>query len=189
MRNQQESAFLRLPGEIRNTIYAYALRRAFDKLSSGLSDAYTGRRLDHRALVSSELGLLIVSHQVHAETRLLPFKLNTFQVPPESLRVFVNKLKNTQRDAIATFRVTREAFAFTGSTTFPLANCRLLETDASSGLFALGRMRGLKRVVVCGSQVSSQGSEWTRRTDKEISAWLRHCVGNREVDIVLEHLT
>jgi hypothetical protein len=39
------------------------------------------------------------------DTSLLPFSLNTFEIQPEHLGLFIKDLTNTQRDAIATFKV------------------------------------------------------------------------------------
>ncbi|KAI4707661.1 hypothetical protein J4E89_007766 [Alternaria sp. Ai002NY15] len=97
-RNQRESPFLRLPGEIRNQIYAYVFRDTMIPKFSQMFKADLERRLP----VPADLRLLTVSRQVHAETRLLPFKLYAFQVLPQDISTFINKLSNVQRDAITT---------------------------------------------------------------------------------------
>ncbi|KAI4957604.1 hypothetical protein J4E86_004743 [Alternaria arbusti] len=99
-RNQRELAFLRLPVEIRNQIYAYALRHTKIPKFSGPYEIDVIRCLP----LPADLWLLAVSRQIHAETRLLPFKLNAFQMLPKDIGIFVNKLSNAQRDAITTFR-------------------------------------------------------------------------------------
>jgi hypothetical protein len=76
----------------------------YSKSNPETSESFVGPPVG-RAPLRAELWLLDTSRQVHAETHLLSFKLNAFQIPPENLRIFVNKLTNAQRDTITTFKV------------------------------------------------------------------------------------
>jgi hypothetical protein len=76
----------------------------YSKLNPETSESFVGPPV-RRAPLPTELWLLATSRQIHVETHLLLFKLNASQIPPENLRIFVNKLTNAQRDAITTFKV------------------------------------------------------------------------------------
>jgi hypothetical protein len=71
-KNEKAFPLLELPAELRNAVYEYALHGhlwvavpwdSYGKDSKSYSDA---------------LALLSVCHQIHAETKLLPYVLNTF---------------------------------------------------------------------------------------------------------------
>ena len=70
-RNQSESPLLQLPAELRNIIYTYVLQEHSRVAAFPLRN--TGPR-------RYPLALLFVCRQIHAETALLPYALNTFLV-------------------------------------------------------------------------------------------------------------
>ncbi|KAF1959435.1 hypothetical protein CC80DRAFT_545818 [Byssothecium circinans] len=82
--NQLHSPLLRLPGEIRNKIYEYALGGLrFEKKGYGTTRVYAiehpgNSKIAHRSVASMALSLTKVCRQVHAETALLPYQLNAF---------------------------------------------------------------------------------------------------------------
>jgi len=175
-------AFLRLPVEIRNQIYAYALRHTKIPKFSGPYEIDVIRCLP----LPADLWLLAVSRQIHAETRLLPFKLNAFQMLPKDIGIFVNKLSNAQRDAITTFRVCRGSFEFT-SGFIPVADMHIVQSSTSAALWVLETMIGLERVVIHGCVAWDKKNVWALHSEKEISAWIRRCAGNREIEVVFEY--
>ncbi|KAL1794579.1 hypothetical protein ACET3X_006395 [Alternaria dauci] len=63
--------FLRLPAELRNLIYTHVFSGNIHVVFDGICP---------RSLQESNLGLLLVSRQVHAECALLPYELSTFDL-------------------------------------------------------------------------------------------------------------
>ncbi|USP77115.1 hypothetical protein yc1106_04389 [Curvularia clavata] len=73
--NQQQSPLLRLPAELRNKIFAYALGgRTFRFKTTGNYPWYIKNVTKYK----HALALLQVCRQIYAETALLPFSTNTF---------------------------------------------------------------------------------------------------------------
>jgi len=72
-----ESPLLRLPPELRNIIFAYALDHG--TVSPHLGTTSLERRL-RKDPIRKRFGLLFTCRQIYAETALLPYKLNTFSV-------------------------------------------------------------------------------------------------------------
>jgi hypothetical protein len=70
LRNQCESPLLRLPGEIKNQVYEYALGGKTWTIWRGQDDVCNKRK--------DALALLRVCRQLHADTAALPFKLSIF---------------------------------------------------------------------------------------------------------------
>lgn len=102
--------FFALPAELRNRIYGYAL--------GGMELCIVHRfwRLHRFSTVSVEtpynevplhrlVGLTLVSRQLYAETKILPFELCTMRAQDFTLEHQVKKLNITQLQAIATIRV------------------------------------------------------------------------------------
>ncbi|KAH7069242.1 hypothetical protein FB567DRAFT_242902 [Paraphoma chrysanthemicola] len=129
-RNQREVPLLRLPGELRNKIYALVLGglvitssrhftspeqqlgwKADNALHQALLPAKPLKIAAYRdgeehipASMSGYLALLRVCSLIHDETRLLPFEANIFELCPSELSSFIDHLSVAQRDAITTFR-------------------------------------------------------------------------------------
>jgi hypothetical protein len=139
-------------------------------------------RLARCAPLPVDLSLLLVSRQIYTETRLLPFKLNAFQIKPEYLRTFLNKLANAQRDTLTTSWVPRLSIKSTDDF-HSLTEMPLLQDDARAGLLALSRMRGLTCVDHHDWHSWIQEHTWNPCSDKHMSAWIRHCVGDWDMDM------
>jgi len=75
-RNQSESPLLQLPAELRNIIYTYVLQDDLWVV------AYRLTKTESRGY---PIALLFVCRQIHAETALLPYALNTFLIGDISL--------------------------------------------------------------------------------------------------------
>jgi len=77
--NQRNSPLLRLPAELRNLVYRYALGDRTLILSTRNRKTLRLRRRDTPAF-----SLLAVCTQIHSEAALLPYSLNTFDIALES---------------------------------------------------------------------------------------------------------
>jgi hypothetical protein len=108
-RNQQSSPLLRLPAEIRNTIYEYVLGgESWHYLT------YIGVRLSLKRRLSKDderpekephfLALFKTCRQLQAETKLLPFKLNLFPTFVKDLLDFLRVLSPSQASVIHTIQ-------------------------------------------------------------------------------------
>ncbi|CAO2656919.1 Nn.00g057220.m01.CDS01 [Neocucurbitaria sp. VM-36] len=117
LKNKMNSPLLRLPGEVRNQIYSYIFNGYEVEPSVKFPELnprrVKGCHLRCRIYGSEEwkdfntwdrlLGLTNVCHQLHGETRLLPFRLNTFQVRyEEDFDFWLSLLTEDQRNAITT---------------------------------------------------------------------------------------
>jgi hypothetical protein len=136
--NQQQSPLLRLPAELRNKIYEYALGGMELHISS------RSRMSDQFSVVSSDpsfdniplhrlIGLTLVSQQLYAETKLLPFELGTVRTTASTPRAPIKRLSVTQRQAISSIRVDY----------WYASDCRFWMFCP-----AVKALKGLKRVVV-----------------------------------------
>jgi hypothetical protein len=75
LHNQHISPLLRLPAEVRNIIYVLVLGNRTYRFHDAVSRPHAQLRTNNECHV---LALLLVSHQIYAEARLLPYSLNTF---------------------------------------------------------------------------------------------------------------
>lgn len=109
-RNQRESLFLRLPAEIRCTIYEYALGGKHYTTSKDLG----GKTSNSRSLIAPHpLALLSACQQIYAETAVLPFRLNTFSFQVNlDLSKWADDLLPGQRDAVEALRFKRNYIDF-----------------------------------------------------------------------------
>jgi hypothetical protein len=108
MRNKHESPLLRLPGEIRNEIYAYVLgNKHYCVATSNHIDHDTGQTLSPNGFLTSskDLALLTVCRQIHTEAHLLPFVLNTFHYDKLSDMFGTGKILIDQQRAIQRIHV------------------------------------------------------------------------------------
>jgi hypothetical protein len=99
--SNQSSAFLRLPAEVRNQIYAYIL--SGEAFSIHCWRRYAPFGIATRILRKQKnfLALLAVCHQIHAETRLLPFQLNAFRFKSQdAFKSWLDKFGRDQKEAI-----------------------------------------------------------------------------------------
>ena len=90
--NQRDSPLLRLPPEIRNQIFEYALGGH----TIWLQDAPKWRRGVKHKKTRNLLALLAVSRQAYAETAMIAFSLNTFCADySESMATFLRDRSST----------------------------------------------------------------------------------------------
>jgi hypothetical protein len=102
----QASSFLRLPAELRNQIYTYTL--GGQTFSIHCWRRYTPFGFATRILRKRRLflALLAVSRQLHAETRLLPFRLNAFRFKSQdAFDSWLDKFALDQQEAIQNIRL------------------------------------------------------------------------------------
>ncbi|KAF2132508.1 hypothetical protein P153DRAFT_308829 [Dothidotthia symphoricarpi CBS 119687] len=113
-RNITESSLLRLPPELRNRIYEYALGGMNINIDYGYLDwvvidklhNYDIYPMDNAIIWNTNYSLFHVCRQVYSETCLLAYKLNTFIVSDDlGLSMWVHMRKQAQLDAIRTVRV------------------------------------------------------------------------------------
>jgi hypothetical protein len=100
--NQRNSPLLRLPAELRNRVYGYALGGAVwdaDETRHPPHKLSFDRRIEQK----HSLGLLHVSRQIFEETRLLPFQLGTFSSGLWSMSQLLNTFSSESIEAITTF--------------------------------------------------------------------------------------
>jgi hypothetical protein len=84
--NAINSPLLRLPGEIRNIIYAHVFdgtQYNFAEYSFGSEDN-GGKLTSDESFKENNMGLLLVSRQIHEETALLPYKMGEFLIKTEA---------------------------------------------------------------------------------------------------------
>ncbi|KAF1850674.1 uncharacterized protein K460DRAFT_412336 [Cucurbitaria berberidis CBS 394.84] len=119
LRNQVESPFLRLPGEIRNRIYEFALTASRIQVRKRyilppnrtiylyFDTCKTIKMNDNRPSnnVNLLLGITATCRQVHAEAALLPYTLNTFAIDPAALGELIKILPDHAKDAIKVVRL------------------------------------------------------------------------------------
>jgi hypothetical protein len=101
--NQRNSPLLRLPAELRNQVYHYALGgRKFEVYRTACKQI----RVFQENLPA--FALLLVCSQIYAETRLLPYSLNAFEVERiYGMKSLQSCLSLTQCSAIETLIVSR----------------------------------------------------------------------------------
>jgi hypothetical protein len=98
---KKPSAFLSLPAEVRNQIYAYTL--SGEVFSIHCWRRYTPFGIATRILRKEKnfLALLAVCQRIHAETCLLPFRLNAFRFKSQdAFKSWLGKFAADQREAI-----------------------------------------------------------------------------------------
>jgi hypothetical protein len=102
MQNQRDSPLLRMPPEIRNRIYDFALGGNTFVL---LKDDDT-EKIVNKTKSKNALALLAVSRQLYAETALLPFSLNVFSsVSPSRLRSWASEIQPVHRNNITALKL------------------------------------------------------------------------------------
>jgi hypothetical protein len=98
-RNATDSPLLRLPGEIRNSIYSYV----FGYDTHEFARPFQGTQCLPRLVLSSgwpHLDILSVCRQTQRETALLPFELSTFELELPNLNLLRGRISDVQRCAI-----------------------------------------------------------------------------------------
>ncbi|KAI4631575.1 uncharacterized protein J4E87_002280 [Alternaria ethzedia] len=144
--NRQRSPLLRLPAELRNKIYEYALggmelRISYRNRELGLVAAMFYNTPVLFTSLHRLVGLTLVSRQLYAETKILPFELCTMLALRFTFNDLIERLNITQRQAISTIRAHyRDACNGTAWEDWP----------------AVRSLKGLKCVVVFGCPTMEQ---------------------------------
>jgi len=169
--NRQRSPLLRLPAELRNKIYGYALggielRMSYRSKELGVVspmsyDPHMSFTPFHRLV-----GLTLVSRQIYAETKILPFELCTMLALGSTFNGLIERLNLTQRQAISTIHAhhleVKESTVWTNS--WP----------------AVRLLTGLKRVeVFCSSNLGLPERI-------HIAEGIKKGLGRDDVDVLLE---
>lgn len=207
--NQIEAPLLRLPGEIRNRIYA-------DLLGGLIFSSTTTPRLPWAACVrirmvecyhefsngsppaTLDLSILQTCRQIYDETRLLAFTLNTFTIDPANLTHFINDLTEVQRNAIHTFRVGNSVVSYADgeSVATPLFTKMLQDFRPAtktpenlisewSGIYNLTQLRGL-RCLLIGNAYHGSIWEWAPAQRDRLVTMLRVYLQSPSAGIIFE---
>ncbi|KAI8939957.1 hypothetical protein NX059_003683 [Plenodomus lindquistii] len=143
LRNLHHSPLLRLPGELRNRIYEYVFTGIIQQHPNPNGIKFTSKicspmfkklstKVDSTQSTARFRGLLLVSRKIYAETRLLAFQMNEFEVfRVQGLNDFFSKFSDEQRQKITVPKFT--------SRTLPMIQEAFKEMPA---------LPNLKRVVV-----------------------------------------
>ncbi|KAH7076473.1 hypothetical protein BKA63DRAFT_283376 [Paraphoma chrysanthemicola] len=218
-RNQREVPLLQLPGELRNKIYTLVLgglvissSRHFTSPEqqlgisedNALHQSLLPAKLfkiaafrveeDHiPTTVSGYIALLKVCRQIHAETRLLPFELNVFEICSSELSSFLDHLSVAQRDAITTFRAGESKTWIDFGTVMEMEINRHYCSTTDSTKYRLflpwedfhnlAKMKGLRRVVIGNHGFRRAQAEFS---DDDIVAKISEYTGDLEVEIVFD---
>lgn len=116
-RNQRHFPFLRLPAELRNKIYMYALggKTWIIALQGGRGSYQSQPDLDD--VSTHPMALLQSCRQVYAEASLFPYAYNTFEGwHGGHLHVWVQSLSHDQRTAVASIRRTQRSWVIQSAT-------------------------------------------------------------------------
>ncbi|KAL6711864.1 hypothetical protein ACN47E_002907 [Coniothyrium glycines] len=105
--NQQQSPLLRLPAELRKTIFEYAFTN--ETVHFEFKPATSKHLEDARFYSTTTItSLTRVSRQIHTETLLLPYRLGLFVVNRESLKWIAKTMLPAQLEAIATLKLSSD---------------------------------------------------------------------------------
>ncbi|KAJ4347140.1 uncharacterized protein N0V89_011078 [Didymosphaeria variabile] len=173
-RNSTQSPLLRLPGEIRNLIYAYSTghyiiyHTSAGRLIVGPADPWDWRHaFVEFPSVTGLLSLTLVCRQTYLEARLDVFTNNTFDTKNFFyFRRCADRLTKEQKNAITTTTCDFDCMGKIGSNVFPLTGT-IDYTEhflIKPYLDVLLRFTGLKRVVMDSSKVRLEDDNWKRLT-------------------------
>ncbi|KAH7076476.1 hypothetical protein BKA63DRAFT_411228, partial [Paraphoma chrysanthemicola] len=199
-RNREQSPLLRLPGELRNKIYAYALSDGIVTVFGPRGEkkyhfhaqlaAASGQQHSATNLLSI-LGFTTACRQLHAETQSLVFPSITFHIHSDGSFVeFLDDITEAQRDTIANIQLTtpdaREGGrVWAHSTLYPRNDHRSQEMHLDylewSAALPLNRLAGLKRVIV------EDDEQWIYSSlDENYMRWgVKSLVEGRGVEVVV----
>lgn len=211
--NQRNSPLLRLPGEIRNCIYAYVLggliinspkplrlyirllRQTSSFESRICTSAYKDGSTNPSQAMSSHLDLLYTCRSIFIETSLLPFALNKFEIHSMKLSHFLGGLTTTQKDAITTLKIDHSLLMIEYHRDLSrwvinhhFGRVRDGADDLFvywSGLQELAHMKGLKCVEVGNTYFAELGV--TAPVKREtVVAKIRESVGGRNIQVAVD---
>ena len=107
-RNEAESSLLRLPAELRNKIYEYAVGgHVIELISSKKKPHYKmlSQANGHYTALANPTVLSKICRQLHKETALLPYSLNTFHGSLRRIHKFSKGLTKAQRKQIKILKI------------------------------------------------------------------------------------
>ncbi|KAF1912379.1 hypothetical protein BDU57DRAFT_542220 [Ampelomyces quisqualis] len=210
MRNQCHSPLLRLPAELRNKIFGYALgglsikftkgphkpsdrrRYAYDPVWARLVAHNEASSKDNDVSIANLTGVLKTCRQIHTETSTLLLEINTLELLPTELNDFLNDLTNRQRDAISSFRITLlypfdpVKNSFSAHFKRYYSRVKAVGFDVWSGYENLARMRGLKRVIIgkgCLNEI------YPIPSFDSVVAQVKTYTGGRNLEVIFEDMT
>ncbi|KAJ4382921.1 beta transducin [Didymella sp. IMI 355093] len=178
-----QSLLLRLPPELRNRIWEYALGgHVFDVVTRTV---YERRKRINKAKVwdlpKNTFALLRVCRQIYAEPALLPYKHNAFRFKSEDAFDWVASLRPVQQNLISEIHIaTLDACCMLAKDQIP-QQCSLLPIALH-----IDRFPGLK-IVSFGVYRSLQFDEKIPAIQQPLATLIRKFITNRERRIV-QHL-
>jgi hypothetical protein len=197
-RNRKQSPLLRLPGELRNKVYEYAMSEITVTvfpykggykpyhLQAHLNDTPSSTR--H---VTDVLSLTRVCRQVRAETCHLPLRSITFHVASDrSFHDFLQVLSEAERNAISTIQISTPDAQAGGASALFVKYSRVNDYKSQgehldllewSYALAFDRLGGLKRVVV------EQDKQWyyARAQQHLLREGIISCTKGRNIEIIV----
>jgi hypothetical protein len=177
-------SFLRLPAELRNQIYTYIL--SGETFSIHCWRRYTPFGFATRILRKRRLflALLAVSRQLHSETRLLPFRLNTFRFKSQdAFDSWLDKFASDQQEAIQNIRLVTWMARH-------MVEGQSWRSKPLEEVLPVVRLSGLKRVEIevrmrdCakdGCSACEEHSEVAELEAERFKGWLLRCTEGVEV--------
>jgi len=143
--------------------------------------------------VTPRLNLLKTCRSIYAETRLLPFSLNKFEIHPAKLCRFLDSIIETQKDAITTLKIDRStAFKTVRDEISWMRRYQFEKRDDDESLFAswsclhrMSEMRGLKCVEI-GNQYFVELGEMKEVNPEIVIAKIQDYVGDLSVRVVVD---
>ncbi|KAJ4346281.1 beta transducin [Ascochyta clinopodiicola] len=136
---QTDSKLLRLPAELRNEIYAFAL--GGNTWSINMNQ---GKPRANNATPRA-LALLQVNRQIHAEAQLFPYLCNTFEGRHSGhLRIWVQSLTPTQRKSITSIKHYQRSYITEGVRGLDVSPIFWMDTPN----MVQWNLEGLKRIEI-----------------------------------------
>jgi hypothetical protein len=183
-RNARESPLLRLPAELRDEIYKYALcGRVWDITPDYWDD-------DRPRLHTSEfLALLETSRQLYNETALLPFALGIFKFWHGYAAELVAHFTTAQRDAIQTIRLT-----VSWSYMYELATQNYQAKRMEKNTIFIDQLHGLRVMYfdISVYSIRDDPSSWEtfRASIREVVQWVRKVRTvdkNSDIEVIVKY--
>ncbi|KAF2831210.1 hypothetical protein CC86DRAFT_452337 [Ophiobolus disseminans] len=144
--HHQQALFFRLPAELRNQDYSYVLKKGpyIFKIKYLKSIDSTDERFALEPRTRNRFGLLRTCRQIHAETVLLPFALNTLHF--NNVIIFkevVDWLSNKQREVVSSITLNIQMGKDESNATLCFINSQRRNVTSITELFP-----NLERIIV-----------------------------------------
>jgi hypothetical protein len=150
--NKQQSAFLRLPGELRNIVYDYTFSDVIIHIrkAKGSDRQYTVFASLGGPLIHNILALTEVSRQLQYETRPYSFRMFTFHVAHDaSFSRFIARLPNYQRKSISSVKLDHTEAYMAGTSVKMVTDYTIFKfrrREYQPDLYAWGRKMAFSRL-------------------------------------------